>query len=289
MPDERHPRAGGDDRRLRVLLVDDEPLVRRGLRAFLAGEPDVAVVGEARDGNEAVDRIRSLRPDIVFLDVQMPERDGFAVLAALAPEERPWVVFVTAYDAYAVRAFDVHAVDYLVKPFDEERFRVALGRVRARHVAARDAASAGAPPPAADLDALLRALRAAPAGGQHLERLLVKERDRTAVVPVDEVDWFEAADNYVRLHTRAGTPLVRETIKMLDASLDPRRFARVHRSAIVRLAQVRALEPLFHGEMAVVLRDGTRLTLGRTHRAEFEARLRGRVGVGGQGPGGGGH
>ncbi|HEU4643606.1 MAG TPA: LytTR family DNA-binding domain-containing protein [Gemmatimonadaceae bacterium] len=288
MPDESRARpragAGASAGTLRVLLVDDEPLVRRGLRAFLAEEPDVTVVGEARDGNEAVDRIRSLRPDIVFLDVQMPERDGFGVLAALAPEERPAIVFVTAFDAYAVRAFDVHAVDYLVKPFDEERFRTALARVRERHARRSDGESgdAAAAPAlrAADLDALLRALRAAPAGGPYLERLLVKERDRTVVLPVDEVDWFEAADNYVRLHTRAGTPLVRETIKTLDAALDPRRFARVHRSAIVRLAQVRALEPLFHGDMAVVLRDGTRLTLGRRHREEFEARLRRGWGVG---------
>ncbi|HEX6536433.1 MAG TPA: LytTR family DNA-binding domain-containing protein [Gemmatimonadaceae bacterium] len=278
VPDER----SSDAAPLRVLLVDDEPLVRRGLGAFLASERDVTVVGEARDGNEAVERIRSLRPDIVFLDVQMPERDGFGVLAELAPEERPSVVFVTAYDAYAVRAFDVHAVDYLVKPFDEERFRIALERVRARHAAARGAARGTAPTGEgarpADLEALLRALRAAPAGGVYLERLLVKERDRTVVVPVDEVDWFEAADNYVRLHTRGGARLVRETIKTLDAALDPRRFARVHRSAIVRLAQVRSLEPLFHGDFAVVLRDGTRLTLGRTHRAEFEARLRGAAG-----------
>jgi two-component system LytT family response regulator len=270
---------------LRVLLVDDEPLVRRGLRAFLDAEPGMVVVGEARDGNEAVDRIRSLRPDIVFLDVQMPERDGFGVLAALSPEERPAMVFVTAYDAYAVRAFDVHAVDYLVKPFDEERLRTAVARVRARHAAARGAgAGAGGvdAASAAAVDALLRALRATPgADGQYLERILVKERDRTVVVPVEDVNWFEAEDNYVRLHTRAGTPLVRETIKALDAALDPRRFARVHRSAIVRLAQVRALEPLFHGDVAVVLRDGTRLTLGRTYRAEFEARLRGRAGSGG--------
>ncbi|MBX6331360.1 MAG: LytTR family transcriptional regulator [Gemmatimonadaceae bacterium] len=146
--------------------------------------------------------------------------------------------------------------------------------MRARHAAGRvDAASAAA------VDALLRA---APGGdGQYLERILVKERDRTVVVPVDDVDWFEAEDNYVRLHTGTGARLVRETIRALDAALDPRRFARVHRSAIVRLAQVRALEPLFHGDLAVVLRDGTRLTLGRTYRAEFEARLRGRAGSGG--------
>lgn len=273
---------------LRVLLADDEPLVRRGLRAVLADEPDVDVVGEARDGDEAVRLIRALAPALVFLDVQMPGRDGFAVLDALEPAERPAVVFVTAFDAYAVRAFDVQAVDYVVKPFDDDRLRAALARVRARLAAlpASGAPAVGAGLDDAALEALLRALRAASthagtdaAPPAYLQRLLVRERDRTVVVPVDTVDWLEADDNYVRVHTRhpglRGTPLLRETLTRLAAALDPRAFARVHRSALVRLAVVQALEPLVNGEQSVVLRDGTRLTLGRTHRAEFEARLRG--------------
>ena len=286
---------------LRVLLVDDEPLVRRGLRALLADEPDVRVVGEAGDGREGEAAVRALRPDLVFLDVQMPEQDGFALLGALAPAERPAVVFVTAYDVHAVRAFEVYAVDYLVKPFDDARLRTALGRARAR---LRPPGASPAPPPAPRApsslpldDAALAALTAAvarvlrpdaaaaPAAvpGPRLERLLVRERDRTVVVPVDAVDWFEADGNYVRLHTHSattraalrGTPMVRETLAALAAGLDPRRFARVHRSAVVRLAAVRALEPLAHGEQSVVLADGTRLTLGRTWRADFEARLQG--------------
>jgi len=248
---------------LRVLLVDDEPLVRRGIRAFLADERDVEVVGEARNGAEAVSAIEALSPDLIFLDVQMPGLDGFGVVSEVGLDRMPAVVFVTAFDEYALRAFDVHAVDYLVKPFDEPRFRTALGRARERLGARRADGNA-------ELAALLAELRPR---AEYADRLLVKGNERVLVVSVDDVDYVEAADNYVRLQTRAGRHLMRETIKGLEARLDPRRFARIHRSTIVNLSRVRELQPLFNGEMAVVLKDGTTLTMSRGYRDAFVERF----------------
>ena len=249
---------------VRVVIADDEPLVRRGLRAFIGASPGLSLVGEARNGSEAVDVIRAQRPDLLFLDVQMPELDGFGVLEALAGEPMPVIVFVTAYDEYAIRAFDVHAVDYLLKPFDEDRFRTALGRARSRLAEQR-----------ADtidqrLEAVLSALRARE---QYADRLLVKSEGRVTVVQVDDVDWIEAADNYARVHTARGRYLVREPIKSLERKLNPRRFARVHRSAIVNLARVRELQPMFGGEYVIILSTGTKLTLSRGYRDAFRDRL----------------
>jgi two-component system LytT family response regulator len=252
------------ERPLRVLLVDDEPLVRRGLRAFLAAEPDVTVVGECGDGRDAVRVIRAERPDLVFLDVQMPELDGLGVVDALEEDERPpALVFVTAYDAYALRAFEVHAVDYLLKPFDEGRFRTALARARQR-LARADTPAPGDP----RLEALLRELRPAPA---YAERLLVRTASRMLPVPVAAIDWIEAADNYVRLHVGAERHALRETIKGLEARLDPRRFARIHRSTIVNLDRVREVRPLPSGDCVLLLLDGTQLSLSRGYREAFEA------------------
>ena len=269
VPD-RTPRGTG---RIRVLLVDDEPLVRRGIRAFLADEPDVAVIGECGTGLEAVDAIRAERPDLVFLDVQMPELDGLGVLDALDEDERPpALVFVTAYDAYALRAFELHAVDYLLKPFDEARFRTALARARQR------LASAGAAtiPAAADsrLEALLRELRPAPAPA-YAERLLVRSANRLLPVAVADIDWIEAADNYVRLHVGSRRCALRETIRSLEGRLDPRFFVRVHRSTIVNLDRVQEVRPLPSGDCTLLLTDGTQLSLSRNWRETFEARFGG--------------
>jgi two-component system LytT family response regulator len=251
--------------RIRALLVDDEPLVRRGIRAFLAEEPDVVVVGECRDGVEALAAIRAERPDLVFLDVQMPELDGLSALAALAPEERPpAVVFVTAYDAYALRAFDLHAVDYLLKPFDEQRFRTALARARGR--------LGGGGRLDARLAALLAELRPQP-GPEPADRLVVRTAGRVVLVPAAEIDWIEAADNYVRVHAAGQRHVLRETIKGLEAQLDPRRFVRIHRSAIVNLDRVRELRALPSGDFAVLLSTGAKLTLSRTYRDVVERRL----------------
>ena len=249
---------------VRVVVADDEPLVRRGLRAFIDGQPGLTLVGEARNGSEAIDVIRAERPDLVFLDVQMPELDGFGVLEALEGEPMPVVVFVTAYDEYAIRAFDVHAVDYLLKPFDEERFRVALARARAR-LGERRAQTLDE-----RLEAVLSELRARE---RYADRLLVRNDGRVTVLQVEDVDWIEAADNYARVHTARGRYLVREPIKTLERKLNPRHFARVHRSAIVNLARVRELQPLFGGEYVIILSTGAKLTLSRGYRDAFRDRL----------------
>jgi two-component system LytT family response regulator len=270
---DRHASA----QRLSVLLVDDEPLVRRGLRAFLADEPDVDIIGECRNGTEAITAIREHAPDLVFLDVQMPEVDGFGVVSAIEPGTLPAIVFVTAFDAYALRAFDVHAVDYLLKPFDEDRFRTALARARERIATRRREASEDASPSTIDprLAALLQQLSAAAvaAPGPYADRLLVKGRTRTSVIAVDDIEYIEAADNYVRIHASNGRHLLREPIKSIEARLDPRRFLRIHRSAIVNVARVRELEPLFGGEYVVYMASGARLTLSRTYRDAVMARL----------------
>jgi two-component system, LytTR family, response regulator len=250
---------------IRVLIVDDEPLVRRGIAVLLAGEPGIEVVGEARNGTEALTLIRETAPDLAFLDVQMPELDGLGVLAALEPEERPAVVFVTAFDRYAVRAFDLHAVDYLLKPFDDERFRTALARVRGRLQSGSAAAERAA------VNALLAELRGTSSGP---DRLAVREQGHIVLVPVDEIDWIEAADNYVRLHRGRQYHLLRESLARLEETLDRRRFARIHRSAMVNLARVKALEPVPGGEYDVILTDGRRLTLSRGYRDRFQERFR---------------
>jgi len=254
---------------MRVVLADDEPLVRERLRTLLAARADCTLVGECADGAEAVAAIEAERPDLVFLDVQMPELDGFEVLEALPEAGRPAVVFVTAYDEYAVRAFEVNAVDYLLKPIEPGRFAAALDRVaERRRVGARPDSGTGADPA---LDALLAELRARRG---HTERFVVRDGHRVTFVPVADVDWIDAAGNYVRLHAGGRAHLLRETMKTVEARLDPGRFVRVHRSAIVQLDRVTAMEPWFHGEYVLTLRDGTRLTSSRSHGARLRALLR---------------
>lgn len=245
---------------LRVLVVDDEPLVREGIRALLEREVDVQILGEARNGEEALERIRELRPDLVLLDVQMPGVDGLAVVAALEPEERPAIVFVTAHGEHAIRAFDLHAVDYLLKPFDAERFATSLRRARARMAEEK----------VDRLEELLATLEHARA---YPERLLLKQQGTVVVVLADDIDWIEAADNYVKIHARTGRYMVREPLKQIEAKLDPARFARAHRSAIVNLSRVKSLDPLASGEHVITLTTGTRLTLSRGFRDHFKSRL----------------
>jgi two-component system, LytTR family, response regulator len=245
---------------VRVLIADDEPPARAKLRRFLDADPEVALVGEAASGTEAVEMIERLRPDLVFLDIQMPGADGFGVLQAVDPAALPHVVFVTAYDEHALRAFEVHAVDYLLKPYDADRFRTALARaserVRARPPAGGDA-----------LDERIRRVlaegRPAPA---YLERVLVRTGVRAVFVRTDEVDWLEAEENYVRVHAGAESYLVRGTLAGLEERLDPARFIRVHRSHIVNLASIRELHPWSHGDWMIVLRDGRELMLSRRYR-----------------------
>jgi two-component system LytT family response regulator len=248
---------------VRVAIIDDEPLVRTGLRSLLEREPDIAIVGEARNGSEAVALITDARPDLVFLDVRMPVLDGFSVLARLEPERMPALVFVTAFDEYAVRAFDAHAVDYLLKPFDEERFQRALERARAR-LRERTPADRSA------LEAVLSQLL----GRQrYAERLLIRSDGRMIVIAIDDIDWIESADNYVRVHQRNASYLLREPIKSIEQRLDPRRFARAHRSAIINLARVSELEPLAGGDYRILLSTGAQIILSRTYRDSFRNQL----------------
>ena len=249
---------------LRVLIVDDEPLARDRIRELLARETGVAVVGEARNGAEAAILAAEHDPDLVFLDVQMPEVDGFGFLELLGVEQAPVTVFVTAYDQYALRAFEVHALDYLLKPFDRERFQRSLQRARVA-VEGRDRS---------DSNRRLAALLAEMVPERcYAERLVVKANDRTVLLRVSEVDWIEAAANYLRLHRGREVHLLRETMSSIEARLDPSRFVRIHRSTIVNLDRIAHLESWFHGDYCVKLIDGTSLTLSRTYRERFEEQL----------------
>lgn len=241
--------------RLRTLVVDDEPLARRTLCALLERERDVELLGECGDGPSATEAVRTGRPDLLFLDVQMPELDGFGVLRAVRDVRVPAVVFVTAYDEHAVRAFDEEATDYLVKPFDDERFGRALDRARARIEAARRDSSPEQEP------------------HRWLERFAVECAGRISIIPVDTVEWIEAQDYYVQIHAAGKEHLLRESLRNLETRLDPRRFARVHRSAIVNVGCVKQLRRRTHGEYALVLDDGTELKLSRTHRDQLQLLL----------------
>jgi two-component system, LytTR family, response regulator len=252
-------------KRLRAMVADDEPFARERVRRLLAEEPDVELVGEARDGLEAIAAIRREQPDLLLLDVQMPGKDGFQVLEALAPEETPIVIFLTAYEEYAVRAFEAAALDYLLKPFDEERFKKAVARARAQVLRLQDDAG-GAPTPVAE--------GAPPAdGARYLERLLIRTGGRVLFRRTDEIDWIEAYGNYVRLHAGAATYLMREPLSRLEARLDPAQFARIHRSTLVQIARIREISPASHGQSSVLLEDGTQLTLSRRYRRRLPPSL----------------
>jgi two-component system, LytTR family, response regulator len=247
---------------IRTLIVDDEPLARDGLRVRLQRESDVEIIGEAGDGPGAVDAIRSLHPDLVFLDIQMPGMDGFEILEQVAAEHLPIVVFVTAHDEHALRAFDVHALDYLLKPVADDRFLESLRRARAAMDAETPVAEmrerlAGA------LDAQAAATAGSPAV---IRRFVVKERGRYLLVPAEEVSWIGAAGNYAEIHARGGAHLVRATIADLAARLDPARFARIHRSTIVQIDRIREIIPEWHGDFDVVMEDGTTLRMSRGFR-----------------------
>jgi two-component system LytT family response regulator len=248
---------------VRILIVDDEALARERLRTLLAGEADCEVVGECSNGLETLQRFETDPPDLLFLDVQMPELDGFEVLEALGDERRAAVVFVTAYDQYALRAFEVHAVDYLLKPFDRERFRWALQRARA-DLAWSDRGSAP------QVRALLADVRKSRA---HAERLLVRHAGRIFFVPVADVAWIQAAGNYVELHAGRERHLLRETMKRLETRLDPARFVRIHRSTLVNLERIRSVSVGPAGEHVVELADGTTLPVGRGFRRQFRDRV----------------
>lgn len=263
---------------IRALIADDESLARRGIRARLSPMSDIEVVGEASGGREAVEAIADLEPDLVFLDVQMPGLDGFGVVEAVGPDRMPVTIFVTAYDQHAVRAFDAHALDYLLKPVDDARFEQAVVRARRRIGDRRSSAFgrklAAVLAEAGSLEAgaaLETGPAATVASGRRLERFLIKSGGRVLVVPVDEVDWIEAAGDYVRLHAGKRTHLLRGTISGVAETMDPARFARIHRSTIVNLDRIRELHPHVNREYLVALRDGTILKLSRTYRDRVAA------------------
>lgn len=243
---------------LRALVVDDEPLARDALRLLIGRDRDFTVVGEC-SGVEAAQLVRETRPHVLFLDIQMPELDGFGVIEAIGLDELPLIVFTTAYDAYALKAFDVHALDYLLKPFDDARFAQTLERVKAR---LRDGQ------PNLDTAKIMELLEHR--GEPRARRLLVRVREKVVVVDVDDIDWIEAADYYASIHAAGTSYLLRETLGELETRLDPERFFRVHRSAIVNIDRVREIHPFFRGDCTLVLRDGTRVKLSRTRREEFE-------------------
>ncbi|MBI3792173.1 MAG: response regulator transcription factor [Gemmatimonadetes bacterium] len=255
--------------RLRVALVDDEPLALRGLERLLEREGDCEVVARCHDGGSAVAAIRQVRPHVVFLDVQMPGGDGFEVVRQVGIAAMPVTVFITAFDQFAVRAFDVHAIDYLLKPFTDERFAVAVERARQRvRAAALDDAEAR-------LGALLAAVAAAapPAPARGIEQFAIREATRVRFVAAGDVEWIEGADYYVKLHAAGRAHLLRETLASLEARLDRARFVRVHRSAIVNLAYVRELRASTRGDGVVVLASGATVRLSRAKRSEVEALL----------------
>jgi two-component system, LytTR family, response regulator len=248
---------------IRVLVVDDEPLARRGVRTRLEREADVEVVGEAEDGPQAVEAIRRLNPDVVFLDVQMPGLNGFEVLEQLAAGEWPMVVFVTAHDAHALQAFEIHALDYLLKPYSEERFQECVRR-------AREALARGDAPPERqrirELLAQLEAARAGSIGAAMPRRFAVRDRDRIVFVKTQDLQAVEAAGNYVMLVAGTGKHLLRLTLADMEQQLDPARFARIHRSTIVNVDCVREIRPEPHGDCEVSLESGAVYRMSRAYR-----------------------
>lgn len=249
-------------KKIRTVIVDDEPLAREGVRMMLDSDSDILVVAECANGSEAIDTILGLKPDLVFLDVQMPEINGFGVIEAVGVKQMPCIVFVTAYDKYAMQAFEVNVLDYLLKPFTAKRFSDALERIK-KQIGKEESI---------DLDRkLMNLLQEVKPNSGYLERIIVKNGGRVFFINVEEISWIEAADVYVRIHTAGGQSyLVRGSIGKLEEKLDPAQFLRVHRSTVVRLRQIKELQPLFHGEYEITLHDGTKLTSSRRYRHRLQ-------------------
>ena len=256
--------------KIRTLIVDDEPLARRNLRVLLEKDPRIEILDECRNGREAVKAINTLSPDLIFLDIQMPEMDGFDVLAHVGPEHIQAIIFVTAFDQYALKAFDVHALDYLLKPFDDERFAHALQRAKAQIEAH-------------EINRLSKRLLALLEEREserkvdrkgYLTRLMIKDAGRMTLLKVDEIDFIEADGNYAKLHAGRKAHLLREKMNDLEGRLDPAKFVRIHRSIIVNLERIKEMHPHFNGDYIVVLDNGRQLRMSRTRREHLEARLK---------------
>jgi two-component system LytT family response regulator len=251
---------------IRALIVDDEPLAREGILMRLKEVPDIEVIGECGNGREALTIIRREVPDLVFLDIQMPRMNGFGVIQAVGAKRMPHVIFVTAYDEHALRAFEVSALDYLLKPIDGTRFFEALERVRSR-IRRNNLEAIG--------EQLCQMMAALKAERKYLERLSIKsgKSGRIIFLDVDEISWIGAADNYVQVHAGRESHLLYATMNSLESKLDPDKFLRIHRSAIVNLGRIKELHPLFHGEYQIILKDGTQLTSGRGYRENLRKLL----------------
>lgn len=258
--------------KIRTLIVDDEPLARRNLRLLLEKDPEIEIVDECRNGREAVQAVNNLVPDLIFLDIQMPEMDGFQVIATVGAERIHAIIFVTAFDQYALKAFEVHALDYLLKPFDDARFNKALQQAKLQ-IEQREINKTSK-----KLLALLEdresrrehSLREKP----YLTRLMVKLANRVVLLKVNEIDWIQADGNYAKLHVGRKAHLLREKMHDLETQLDPQKFVRIHRSIIVNLDRIKELHPHFNGDYIVVLEDGVQLKLSRSRREQLESRLK---------------
>jgi two-component system LytT family response regulator len=252
-------------RKLTTLIVDDEPLARERLLGLLSAESDIEVLGQCRDGEEAVSAIHERHPDLVLLDVEMPRMDGFEVIDTIGPERMPMVIFVTAYDQHAIKAFQVRALDYLLKPFDRDRFSDALQRARTQ-IESQTNGDLG--------KRLLALMKDMKRDTPKTDRLVVKSGGRLFFLRADEIDWIEAAGNYVRLHVGNQSHLLRETMTAIEARLDPERFFRIHRCRIVNVERIQEMQPWLNGEYSVVLRTGARLTLSRGYREKLQDKLK---------------
>lgn len=248
---------------LTTLLVDDEPLAREGLRMLLSGDLDITAIYEAKDGRDAVDAIREKRPDLVFLDVQMPEMDGFAVVKEIGPDLMPALVFVTAHDKYAIQAFEINAIDYLLKPVTAQRFHEALARAKTRLQIK--------PPSEQASRQILSLLETMASPRRYVKRLAVRSAGKTIFVEVEEIDWIEAAENYVQLHTGRASHLVHVAMTALEKSIDPEVFLRIHRSVMVNVTRIKELQPAQHGEYVITLTDGVRLQSGRAYSEKLKS------------------
>jgi two-component system LytT family response regulator len=253
------------DKPVRAIIVDDEDLARERIRQLLRNHPDIEIMEECRNGTEASLAIGRLKPDLVFLDIAMPGLDGFGVLKKIESHAKPLILFVTAYNEYALRAFEAHACDYLLKPFKRKRFdeAVAWAKSQLKNRNADDWSRR--------TFTLLEELQSRP---QYLSRIAVKEEGRVFFVRVEDINWIEAQDNYARVHAKKGSYLIRQPIRSLEKELDPKRFVRIHRSAIIHIDRIAELQQWFHRDYKVILQDGTRLPLGRRYREQLRTVLR---------------
>jgi two-component system, LytTR family, response regulator len=250
--------------RLRAVIADDEPLARERLRSYLLRDTDMVIVQECIDGVEAIEAVRTHRPDLLFLDIEMPGADGFEVLQTAGIDKIGGVIFVTAFDQHALRAFEYHAIDYLLKPFTQERFEEALAHAKA--LLRTDS-------PEALRDQLAAMLGDLKSPSEYLTRLVVKSDGRIMLLRVEKIEWIEAAGNYVTLHVGGSSYLIRQTMNDIESRLDPKQFLRIHRSAIVNVESIKEMEPLFHGDFSVLLTSGKRLSLSRNYRDRIPPEL----------------